>query len=83
MCLKSSMAEKRGPYKDCPLVKPLHACVYMHSHGHGRMHTHAHTDHDTWALGEAGQDNLAEDNGGNGASARVGVLANMLTHNRT
>lgn len=56
MYLKSSMAEKRGPYKDCPLVKPLHACVYMHSHGH--THTHAHTDHDTWVLGEAGQATL-------------------------
>lgn len=30
MCLKSRMAERRGPHKDCPLVKAPHACVYVH-----------------------------------------------------
>lgn len=75
------MAEKRGPYKDCPLVKPLHACAYVHLHRHKRMHTQTTTL--GWQWGGVRTGNLAKDNGGKGASAHVGVLVNMLTHNRT
>lgn len=65
MCLKSSMAEKRGPHKDCPLVEALRACAYVHAHRHKHMHTH----HDAWARVRTG--NLAKDTGGDGACAHV------------
>lgn len=55
MCLKSSMAEKRGPHKDCALVEALHTCIYVHSHG--REHTNRHRD--AWA--RVRPDNLAKD----------------------
>lgn len=50
MWLQSSVAEKRGPHKDSPLVEALHVYSYVHSHRHRSIHVHAHTHkyNDAW-----------------------------------
>lgn len=83
---RHNVSEKQHGWKERPLqrlsISEATACMCIHALT--RAHAHART-HRSWHLGAGGgrTGNLAEDNGGNGASARVGVLANMLTHNRT
>lgn len=50
MCLKSSMAEKRGPHKDCPLVEALqsYTCTHIGTSTYAQTRIHRHK-HDAWA----------------------------------
>lgn len=81
-----NVSEKQHGWKERPLqrlsISEAAACVCIGTLAQAQAH--AHTDHDTWVRwGGGGSCNLAKDNGGNAASAHVGALVNMLTHNRT